>query len=184
LLFSYPSIFSYTGENNKEVIFDVQYMASNNGATYPSMLTPSGYWSGLGLSCSYNNGFGSVSYDISRNMLKSYTASAGDGVATRDTFSIQHKYNTSPTIFIVLRYTDVLLMKAECILHGATGTQTYVDSVVNLVREGLAVTTMNTWIANDSIAAINKVIWQFVVYPVPNAELLMKPGLYTQNDGY
>ncbi len=36
--------------------------------------------------------------------------------------------------FIVLRYTDVLMMKAECILHGAPGSNNYADSVVNLVR--------------------------------------------------
>jgi len=246
---SYPAIFSYTGENNKEVIFDVQFMSSNNGADFPSMLTPTGYWGGLGLSGSYGNGYGSVTYNISRDLLRSYTTSAGGGVDTRDTFSIQHKFNSSATVvdsvnpfikkyiniakrgtgyndwpinYIVMRFTDVLLMKAECILHGAGGgSQSYVDSVVNLVRqragvptgvsnvdlptlmeerrreflgeglrwndlirEGMAVTTMNTWVANDSISTINKVVPQFVIYPVPNAELLVKPGLYTQNDGY
>jgi hypothetical protein len=248
-LSSYPAIFSYTGENNKEVIFDVQFMSSNNGADFPSMLTPTGYWGGLGLSGSYGNGYGSVTYNISRDLLKSYTTSAGGGVDTRDTFSIQHKFNSSATVvdsvnpfikkyiniakrgtgyndwpinYIVMRFTDILLMKAECILHGAAGgSQSYVDSVVNLVRqragvpaglsnvdlptlmeerrreflgeglrwndlirEGMAVTTMNTWVASDSISTINKVVPQFVIYPVPNAELLVKPGLYTQNDGY
>ncbi len=125
-----------------------------------------------------------------------------------------------PINFIVMRYTDVLLMKAECILHGASGTQVYVDSVVNkvrtragvasvsnvtlpmlmeerrrefiaeglrwndLVREGMAVTTMNAWIASDSITTILAVIPQYIIYPVPEAEILTKPGLYTQNDGY
>jgi hypothetical protein len=231
------------------VIFDVQFMSSNNGADFPSMLTPTGYWGGLGLSGSYGNGYGSVTYNISRDLLKSYTTSAGGGVDTRDTFSIQHKFNSSATVvdsvnpfikkyiniakrgtgyndwpinYIVMRFTDILLMKAECILHGAAGgSQSYVDSVVNLVRqragvpaglsnvdlptlmeerrreflgeglrwndlirEGMAVTTMNTWVASDSISTINKVVPQFVIYPVPNAELLVKPGLYTQNDGY
>jgi hypothetical protein len=36
--------------------------------------------------------------------------------------------------FIAVRYTDILMLKAECILHGATGTQTDVDAIVNQVR--------------------------------------------------
>ena len=37
--------------------------------------------------------------------------------------------------FPVIRYTDVLLMKAECILQGASGSQTEVDQIINKVRE-------------------------------------------------
>ena len=37
--------------------------------------------------------------------------------------------------FIAIRYTDILLLNAECVLHGATGSQaTDVDAVVNQVR--------------------------------------------------
>jgi hypothetical protein len=36
--------------------------------------------------------------------------------------------------FIAVRYTDILMLKAECILHGATGTQGDVDAIVNQVR--------------------------------------------------
>src|SRR5882762_9146910 len=35
-LAGYPSIFSYTNEDNKEVVFDIQYMSTNNGADFPS----------------------------------------------------------------------------------------------------------------------------------------------------
>lgn len=243
---NYPSIFSYTNENNKEVIFDVQYMTTNNGGDFPSMLVPSGYWTGLGLS-GYGNGYGTNAFDVTQNLRYSYRASANGAVDTRDTFSIQRKYNTSATVvdtsnpfikkyinlalrgtsykdwpinFIIMRYTDVLMMKAECILHGAGGTQADVDAIVNqvrkragiaplqnvdlptlmeerrrefigeglrwndLIREGMAVTTMNAWIASDGITTINKVIPQFIIYPVPQAEILVKPGLYTQNEGY
>jgi hypothetical protein len=113
------------------------------------------------------------------------------------------------------------MMKAECILHGATpGSQTDVDNIVNmvrtragvptmsgvtlaqlmeerrreflgeglrwndLVREGIAVTTMNAWIAGDSVTKDNQVIPDFVIYPVPEAEILTTNGLYTQNPGY
>lgn len=248
-LTSYPSIFSYTNENNKEVIFDVQFMTTSNGADYPSQLVPGAYWSGLGLS-GYDNGYGAASYNVTKNLMASYRNSAGIKTDIRDTFSIRHGWATStanptaldttrpfmkkyidvnrrgtnradwPINFIVTRYTDVLMMKAECILHGATGTQADVDAIVNqvraragltplvnvnlatlmeerrreflgeglrwndLVREGMAVTTMNAWIAADGISTINTVKPQYIIYPVPQAELLAKPGLYTQNDGY
>jgi len=247
----YPSIFSYTAENNKEVLFDIQFMTTSNGADFPSQLVPAAYFTGLGLS-GYDNAYGSSTYNVTKDLLQSFRGSAGAGVVDkRDTFSIQHGFALStatPTVldtsrpfekkyiniakrgtgradwpinFIVMRYTDVLMMRAECILHGATGTQAEVDAIVNkvrarggisatavnvslatlmeerrrefvgeglrwddLIREGMAVTTMNAWIATDGITTINKVIPQYIVYPVPQAELLAKPGLYTQNDGY
>jgi len=245
----FPSIFAYDKENNKEVLFDIQYMLTSNGASYPSQIVPGAYWAGLGLS-NYDNGYGTASYNTSKNLMQSYRISAGAGVTDkRDTFSIKHSWvpdkignplDTSrpfekkyidvarrgtnradwPINFIVMRYTDVLLMKAECILNGAAGTQNYVDSVVNkvrtragiatvnnvtlpmlmeerrrefvneglrwndLVREGMAVSTMNAWIASDAITTIHTVIPQFIIYPVPQAEILTKPGLYQQNDGY
>jgi len=36
--------------------------------------------------------------------------------------------------FIAIRYTDILMLKAECILHAAPGTQADVDGIVNQVR--------------------------------------------------
>lgn len=248
---SYPNIFSYTNENNPEVIFDVQYVSGNNGADFPIQLTPLGYWGGAGISGSFNNGYGSSTYDISKGLRASYANSMGAATDVRDTFNIMWKYavdtKTPPTIdtanpfikkylnlakhgttpgdwginFIVMRYTDVLMMKAECILHGAPGNQSTVDSIVNLVRkragiatvsnvdlptlmeerrreflgegirwndlvrEGMAVTTMNAWITADGQSnTISNVIPAFVIYPVPEAEILAAPGLYTQNPGY
>jgi hypothetical protein len=249
---SYPNIFSYTNENNAEVIFDVQFMSTNNGADFPSQLTPLGYWGGVGIAGTYNNGYGSTTFDITKDLRASYANSMAPATDVRDTFNIQWKYatdtKTPPTIdtadpfikkyinvakrgtsysdwpinFIVLRYTDVLMMKAECILHGAApGTQSDVDSIVNqvrkragiatmsnvtlaqlmeerrreflgeglrwndLVREGMAVTTMNAWIASEAVGnTISNVIPGFVIYPVPAQELLTVPGLYTQNPGY
>jgi hypothetical protein len=248
---SYPAIFAYDKENNPEVIFDVQYMSTNNGADFPSMLVNSGYWAGLGISGSYGNGYGSSTYDVTKNLLNSYTGSAGGAVDVRDTFNIQFKYNTTttgpiqvdtsnpfikkyiniakrgtdykdwPINFIVMRLTDVMMMKAECIINGATGgTMTEVKDIVNkvraragvpavtsvdlpflmeerrrefvgeglrwndLVREGMAVTTMNNWIASDAVTNVGQVIPAFVIYPVPSAEMLTAPGLYTQNPGY
>ncbi|HVS95725.1 MAG TPA: RagB/SusD family nutrient uptake outer membrane protein [Puia sp.] len=247
---SYPNIFSYTNENNPEVIFDVQYMSTNNGATFPSDLTPLGFWGGAGIAGTYNNGYGSSTYTVTKDLRNSYAASAGSAVDVRDTFNMMLKYPTTvtppitvdttepfirkylnlskrgvgyndwPINFIVLRYTDVLMMKAECILHGANGTQSDVDNIVNmvrtragiptvsnvtlpmlmeerrreflgeglrwndLVREGIAVTTMNAWIANDAVTNVAQVVPAYIIYPVPSAEMLTVPGLYTQNPGY
>jgi hypothetical protein len=52
---------------------------------------------------------------------------------------IPHKIPTSRfdwgINFIAVRYTDILLLKAECVLNGASGSQaTDVDAVVNQVR--------------------------------------------------
>jgi hypothetical protein len=248
---SYPNIFSYTNENNAEVIFDVQYVSGNNGADFPSQLTPLSYWGGVGISGSFNNGYGSSTYDISKDLRSSYANSMGAATDVRDTFNILWKYpvdlKNPPTMdtvdpfikkylniakrgtnqgdwpinFIVMRYTDVLMMKAECILHGASGSQSTVDSIVNLerkragianlsnvdlptlmeerrreflgegirwndlVREGMAVTTMNNWITNDGQSGtISNVIPAYVIYPVPEQEILASQGLYKQNPGY
>lgn len=149
-LSSYSSIFSYSNENNKEVIFDVQYASSINGASFPSDLAPVGYWTSLSISNTYGNGYGSSSFAVTNNLKKSYTANGTDAryafnVATTYVSPFIKKYiditkkGTSgtdwPINFILLRYTDVLLMKAECILNGAAGgSQADVDAIVNQVR--------------------------------------------------
>jgi hypothetical protein len=46
--------------------------------------------------------------------------------------------------FIAVRYTDILLLKAECVLHGAAGSQaTDVDAVVNQVRARAGLTALS-----------------------------------------
>lgn len=42
--------------------------------------------------------------------------------------------------FMVIRYTDVLLMMAECTLHGGGGTQADVDEIINKVRTRAGIT--------------------------------------------
>ncbi|WP_184549445.1 RagB/SusD family nutrient uptake outer membrane protein [Mucilaginibacter sp. FT3.2] len=234
-LSDYTSIFSYSNEDNKEVLFDVQYASSINGAGFPSDLAPVAYWTSLGISNTYGNGYGASSFGITNNLKTSYTASGTDkryafNVATTYTSPFIKKYiditkkGTSgtdwPINFILLRYTDILLMKAECILHGAPGSQADVDGIVNqvrgraglaalsnvtlstlmeerrrefvgeglrwndLIREGLAVDTMNAWITSDAITNVNQVVANYIIYPVPTAEIQTKAGLYTQNPGY
>jgi hypothetical protein len=48
-----------------------------------------------------------------------------------------------PINFIVLRYTDVLMLKAECILNGASGSQTEVDNIVFQIRNRAGLNAIN-----------------------------------------
>jgi hypothetical protein len=148
----YASIFSYTNEDNKEVIFDVQFMSSSNGASFPSFLVPVAYWTGQGISNAYGNGYGASNFNISKNLLASY-----DATDIRKAFNIQLSYSNPfvkkyidyskrgtsgtdwPINYIVLRYTDVLMMKAECILHGVGIHGDAVD-IVNQVRNRAGLT--------------------------------------------
>lgn len=152
ILPSYPNVFSYTNENNKEVVFDIQFMSSSNGASFPSHLVPVAYWTSLGYASTYGNGYGSSAFDITNNLRTSYRP---NGVVqdVRDTFSVNYTYGVStfykkyidlsrkgstgtdwPVNFIALRYADVLLLKAEAILHGGSGTQAEADALVNKIR--------------------------------------------------
>lgn len=148
----YNSIFSYTNENNREVVFDVQYISGGlgQGATFVWLLVPEGYFNSFGLP---NQG-GIYIRPVSNDLLNSY-----EGGDVRKTFSIQTgytyqgatetrsfikkyvdvtRYGSSrtdwPINFIAMRYTDILLLKAECILKGAPGTGAEVDAIVNQVR--------------------------------------------------
>ena len=235
----YSDIFSYTNENNTEVIFDVQYISGGLGlgASFVWLLVPEGYFNLAGLP---NQG-GIFIRPVSNTLLNSYEA--GD---VRKTFSIQPgytyqgttetrsfvkkyvdvtKYGKSPVDwpinFIVLRYTDILMLKAECILKGAPGSQAEVDAIVNqvrqragltsktnitlpqlmaerqrefigeglrwhdLVRSGLVETVMVAWIAADDVQKqIQPFQKNYIIYAIPQSELDVKGGLYTQNPGY
>ena len=48
--------------------------------------------------------------------------------------------------FMVMRYTDILMMMAECTLHGGGGTQADVDAIMNQVRTraGIPANALNT----------------------------------------
>ncbi|THU36054.1 RagB/SusD family nutrient uptake outer membrane protein [Niastella caeni] len=239
---SYANIFSYTNENNPEVIFDVQYNTGSTpvvGATFPWVLVPDAYFQALGKGTQG----GLTIRPVSKNLLNSYEAAD-----TRKGFSIQSGYvdnngvtetrsffkkyvditkvpTTSrldwPINFIVLRFTDVLLLKAECILKGASGTQADVDGIVNqvrnragllpianvslarlmeerrkefaaegsrwhdLVRSGLVESVMTNWIPVEDVQKVMQPFQKnYLLYPIPQTELDVKPGLYEQNLGY
>lgn len=162
LLPDYTRIFAYDNERNKEVIFNVEYSSGGNpvvGSTFPWVLVPDGWFQSLG----FGTQGGLQIRPISDDLLAKYTA---DDI--RRSFSIQDGYQRGaevetrsfvkkfvdltkvpttsrmdwPINYIVFRYTDLLLLKAECVLNGAPGSAaTDVDDVVNAVRDRAGLTT-------------------------------------------
>ena len=241
---NHANTFSYTNQNpstNREAIFDVMYLTGLNpvlGASFVSLTVPDAYFTSVLIKPAQLGGTGRPT---SNDLYNSY-----EDADTRKSFNYV-LYFTSlgipgnrpylkkymditkvPNVitdwginFMAIRYADVLMLKAECILKGASGSQTEVDNMVNQIRsrssatalsnvtlaqlyaerrrefsgEGLRwfdlqrsgnlITTMNSWIAaNDDLKQIQPVVANWVIYPVPQAQMDAKPGLYTQNPGY
>jgi starch-binding outer membrane protein, SusD/RagB family len=159
---NYANIFSYSNQSpttNKEAVFDVMYKSglsgtsSIYGATFPWQLTPNSYF--LSKGDTKSNGSLEI-IPVSNDLLNNYPANdvrkaqnivttgytyAGS-TETRPFFKKYLDMTQIPTTsrfdwginYIALRYTDILMLKAECILNGATGTQADVDAIVNQVR--------------------------------------------------
>lgn len=170
---NYANIFAYSNQGptptgNKEAVFDVMYLTGISGsvaaygATFPWVLTPSGYF--LTLGDTKSNGSLEI-IPVSNDLVNAYeagdrrlpvtirTAGYTNAGSTENRPFFKKYVDTTkiPTTsrfdwginFIAIRYTDVLMRKAECILNGAPGSQSTVDSIVNLVRTraGLSSTT-------------------------------------------
>jgi hypothetical protein len=157
----YASIFDYDNENNPDIVFDIQ--AINDGATgdrgigtiLPTLMYLES-WAKINLPFAGgvpNDGTGGI--DPSDDLIAS--CEEGD---VRDDFSILMSYvdeNGNPVDnpqyqkfvslnhipadrfnwginFPVIRYTDVLMMKAEVLLRTG-GSQSEIDGIVNQVRE-------------------------------------------------
>jgi hypothetical protein len=153
-------IFSYTNQNptvNKEAVFDIMYLTGQNpvlGATFPWQLIPQNYFNSLPVTnAGLHGALGTPA--VSNNLLSIYAATDARKsptlhttpftyTGTPDVHAYFRKYlDTTKTPasrfdwginFIAVRYTDILMLKAECILHGAGGTQADVDAIVNQVR--------------------------------------------------
>src|SRR5690606_4985044 len=126
----YTNIFAYDNENNAEVIFDIQFQDGQLGigATYPGNFGPANYFTAIGLPFPIGLEILPVSNDLlSRysdedvrkafNFQLGYTTSTGQ----TETRAFERKWIEDegygldrfdwPINFIVLRYTDVLMMK-------------------------------------------------------------------------
>lgn len=157
---SYANIFSYTNENNSEVIFDVQYVTGLNpvmGSTFAWTLVPDTWFQANGKPVQGGLTIRPVSNDLlnayaAGDVRKAFTIQSGytyNGVAETRSFIKKYVDLTRvpanrvdwPINFIVMRYTDVVMLKAECILRGAPGTQAEVDAAMNAVRTRAGLTT-------------------------------------------
>ena len=57
----------------------------------------------------------------------------------------------------------------------------------DLVRNGTVITTMTAWRASgldDLGGKIKAITASDIIYPVPNSQIILSPGLYDQNPGY
>jgi hypothetical protein len=55
----------------------------------------------------------------------------------------------------------------------------------DLIRSGLAESVMSSWIEKEDVQSrIDPFQLNYTLYPIPQAELDAKPGVYTQNGGY
>nr|WP_293837313.1 RagB/SusD family nutrient uptake outer membrane protein [uncultured Arsenicibacter sp.] len=159
---SYANVFSYTNENSAEVIFDIQYQTGLSpvvGGTFPWVLVPDTWFQSQGKAVQGGLTIRPVSTDLlnaydAKDTRKAFTIQSGyvyNGVAETRSFFKKYvdltKVPTNrvdwPINFIVFRYADILMLKAECILRGASGAQADVDAIVNQIRTraGLAATT-------------------------------------------
>lgn len=167
---SYSNVFSYANQNpavNKEAVFDVMYVSGASGtgsvygATFTWTLAPNSWFKSIGDTKS-NGSLEMI--PVSNDLVSSYaptdvrkaftinTSSFVDAGST-ETRPFFKKYIDVTKIpsasrfdwginFIAIRFTDVLLLKAECILHGAPGTQADVDLIVNQVRTRAGIGTV------------------------------------------
>ena len=172
LLPKYADIFSYTNEHNKEVIFNIEYSSGSNpavGASFPWLLVPDTWFRSLG----FGNQGGLQIRPVSKDFMNTFEE--GD---VRRAFSIQEGYRDGTTYesrpfvkkfvditrvpttsrtdwpinYIVFRYTDLLLLKAECVLNGAPGSTTAdVDDVVNAIRERAGLKTKLTGVTKAQL---------------------------------
>jgi starch-binding outer membrane protein, SusD/RagB family len=164
-IFSYSNQIPAYTSGNREAIFDVMYITqagSGLGATYPWVLVPQDYFSSYASLNANSNSAGALGApSVSDDLVNSYPATdtrktpfihtTKYGSVTEPFFrkyldttqlpSTKNRFDWGIN-FIAIRYTDVLLLKAECILHGAPGTQADVDAIVNQVRARAGLTPL------------------------------------------
>ncbi|MEK6480521.1 RagB/SusD family nutrient uptake outer membrane protein [Catalinimonas sp. 4WD22] len=156
LLESYADIFAYDNENNAEMVFDVQFQSGGLGigAEYIAWQYPEAYSRAVGIPFA-GGAYPDAPKTPSDDVLASFAEEdVRDEVSITDGYMMDGNYVANPFIskyldldylgidrfdfelnYPVLRYTDVLLLKAEAILQGTAGSQQEVDDIVNEVRE-------------------------------------------------
>ncbi|MFD2826812.1 RagB/SusD family nutrient uptake outer membrane protein [Leeuwenhoekiella polynyae] len=155
----YARIFDYNNEHNEEIVFNIEYLSGGVGvgAEYPSVPVPDGYLRVNSVGFSNGETAKQVSADLINtyeeediradlDILQGYTDQNGNfnpvpfytkylnlDRAGQDRFDWGLNYP-------LIRYTDIITMKAEAILMGGTGTQAEVDAAVNAIRDRAGLT--------------------------------------------
>lgn len=172
----YSAIFKIEGVNNKENVLTIPYtqsVASSIGGNFMVEVGYQPYFSSVGITSSQGSleakpistGFlNTFAADDKRKIFgiaTNYTVASGTDKGTY-TLPVFSKY-IDPTRygtggredwgvdFMVMRYTDVLMMMAECTLHGGGGSQADVDAIVNQVRMRAGVTANASGITLDQL---------------------------------
>lgn len=149
----YSRIFAYNNENNPDIVFDIQFLSGGlgTGGTYPGTMAPNSYFNAVGIPFPA----GLETKPLSSDLIAAFAPEDKRlGVAVQQGFTDEFG-NSDPRPFFrkflneegygldrfdwginfpIIRYTDVLMMKAEAILQGAPGTQEEVDEIINRVR--------------------------------------------------
>lgn len=156
MLDDYAQVFSYSNEDNKEIVWDFHYLSGGLGvgALYPTAFYDEA-WARINLGFAGGNpgdGPKRVSDDLlnsyepddtrkSVSILENYVNDDGDTV---DAIFFDKFINVEqagvdrfdwPINYPYLRYTDVLMMKAECMLQINPSPQFDVDEIVSEVRQ-------------------------------------------------
>ena len=227
---SYATLFDVANKNGKESVFEIQYTdaITDLGSAYANLFAPTG-------STELTNGVGKT---LNRNLPTDEFVSAYDSNDKRKEVSIgttsQGIYyckkfvkapvleNQSDANFIVLRYTDVLMMYAEALneikyiadgeafnylnmIRTRAGLKAYTSTEIknqnefreailnerrfefafenqrwfDLVRTGKAVEIMNRTMEGDY-----QIDNHNLLYPIPQTQRDIVPGVLTQNPGY
>jgi hypothetical protein len=153
ILSSYPNVFSYTNENNAEVVFDIQYIANGTlGSSFVNVVIPDAFYTLNGVPF----GAGAVEIKPCSNDLVNTSYATNDA---RKAFNIQQGYTYQnvtetrpfykkyfnaggrgtgrgdwPINFIVMRYADILMMKAECQVRGIGGSASDAATLLTPIR--------------------------------------------------
>lgn len=174
----YATIFKTEGNANKENVLTIPYTQSTTSAVGGNFMVEVGYepyfasvgigsaqgsLEGRPVSTEFLAQFGATEKRKTDGIATSYTVASGTYKGSY-TFPVFKKYIDPARYgtggredwgvdFMVIRYTDVLMLMAECTLHGGGGTQADVDAIMNKVRARAGVTGTVTNTTLDQLFA-------------------------------
>jgi starch-binding outer membrane protein, SusD/RagB family len=173
---NYASIFKTEGITNKENVLTISYTQNISTPVGGNFMVEVGYepyFASLGLaqqgalearpiSTEFLAKFDAADKRKTDCIATSYTVASGTYKGSY-TLPVFKKYVDAARYgngredwgvdFMVIRYTDVLMMMAECTLHAGGGSQADVDAIVNQVRTRAGITANASGITLDQLFA-------------------------------